>query len=140
MATRHLVSVLFLAIAAIGGSAVAFQQQPAPGRGAGTPGGPENMRGMMAECQEHHRAIDAALDKALAAIRDARGSSDPARLRAALDQVESSLTDIEPHVSGCTAMMTRLSDMISTMMGMMGGRQGMRMMRGGGGTPPSSGR
>jgi len=105
-------------------------------------GGQTDMSSMMTQCQQHHQAMGTALDRALAIIREARQSNDPSRMRAALDQVETSLADMQQRVSGCTTMMNNMSNMMGMMMGMMGGRQGMGMMRGqpgaGGTSQPAS--
>ena len=70
------------------------------------------------------------MSSSFAVIREARQSNDPSRMRAALDQVETSLADTQQRLSGCTTMMNNMSNMMGMMMGMMGGRQGMGMMRG----------
>jgi hypothetical protein len=114
-------------VAALSGLVLGGQQPSQPG---GTTqqrtGGQMDMAGMMKQCQEHHQAMRTALDTALATIRDARQSNDPSRMRAALEQVETSLAGMQQRVSTCTTMMNNMSNM----MGMMGGRQGMGMRRG----------
>jgi hypothetical protein len=59
-----------------------------------------------------------ALDAALSTVRDARRSNDPSRMRAALEKVEQSLGGMQQHMSMCTGMMDKMSQM-------MGGRRGM---------------
>jgi hypothetical protein len=119
------------ALVVMAGVGLAAQQPPQPGTPGQPQAGPQmNMSGMMTQCQQHHQAMGAALDKVLASVREARQSNDPLRMRAALDQVETSLSGMQQHVSACTTMMNNMSNMMGMMMGMMGGRQGMGMMRG----------
>lgn len=125
------ISLGAIVLAAVAAVAVSGQQTSQSG-GTGQPqmGGQTDRSSMMTQCQQHHQAMSTALDKALAIIREARQSNDPSRMRAALDQVETSLADLQQRVSGCTTMMNNMSNM-------MGGRQGMGMMggqRGAGGT------
>ena len=122
-----LASIVLVALAGLG---LAAEQPSQPGGAQPQTGGQTDMSSMMTQCQQHHQAMGAALDKVLASVREARQSNDPSRMRAALDQVETSLAGMRQRVSACTTMMNSMSNMMGMMMGMMGGRQGMGMMRG----------
>ena len=105
-----------IVLAALAGLGLAAQQPAQPGGAQPQTGGQTDMSSMMTQCQQHHQAMDASLDQVLTAVREARQSNDPSRMRAALDQVETSLAGMRQRVSVCTTMMNSMSNMMGMMM------------------------
>lgn len=102
-----------LVVAAMSVLVFAGQQATQSGAAGQPPAGDQMATaGMMKQCQEHHQAMRAALETALATTRDARQSNDAARMRAALEQVETSLAGMQQRMSTCTTMMSNMSNMM----------------------------
>ena len=116
----------FLAIGAavlLGGSALAQQnEQQKPSAESSTP--QASMGGMMQGCQEHCQKTSASIDRTLQTIEEAKQSNDPARMRAALDQVHKPLAEMKEHMGMCMNMMSMMQKMHGGMGGMMGGDMG----------------
>lgn len=81
------------------------QQQPQH------PGQMMSMDNMMKGCREQCQATTTSIDKALSSIGEAKKSTDPARMRAAFDQVEKQLTEMKSHMAICMNMMNMMQQM-----------------------------
>ena len=81
------------------------------------------MGGMMTqECRKHCREITGSMSKLSQVIEEAKKSGDPAKMRAALDQVEKQHAGMDQHMSMCM----RAMDNIDKMHGGMEGKKGMQ--------------
>lgn len=70
-----------------------------------------SMDDMMKGCREHCQATTASIDKTLSSIAEAKKTKDPAKMRAALDQVEKPLAEMKSHMSMCMNMMNMMNMM-----------------------------
>jgi len=77
------------------------------------------MDDMMKNCREHCQMSMKSMDGLAKTVADAKASNDPAKMRAALDQVENPHADMRQHMNMCMNMMT----MMQNMQRMMGGQQ-----------------
>ena len=77
-----------------------------------------SMEGMMKECNDHHQAITKGIDEATKTLEGAKQSNDPAKMRAAIDQVQKHLTEMKEHMAMCSNMMSMMEKM-EGMKGMM---------------------
>lgn len=84
-------------------------QQPQPKQQQ--PGQMMSMDNMMKGCREHCQATTTSIDKTLGNISDAKKSNDPAKMRAALDQIEKPLAEMKNHMSMCMNMMNMMQQM-----------------------------
>ena len=66
---------------------------------------------MMKGCREHCQATTASIDKTLSSIAEAKKTNDPAKMRAALDQVEKPLAEMRSHMGMCMNMMNMMKPM-----------------------------
>ena len=66
---------------------------------------------MMKNCQEHCQATSRTIDQLARTIDEAKASNDPAKMRAALDQVQKPLADMKGHMNGCMSMMSMMEKM-----------------------------
>ena len=51
------------------------------------------------------------IDQLTGTIDDVKASNDPAKMRAALDQVQKPLADMKGHMNGCMSMMSMMEKM-----------------------------
>jgi hypothetical protein len=70
----------------------------------GTQGKQTSSEDMMKSCQKHGSETMAALDKLDKTIASGRESSDPAKMKAALDEAQKELTEAKHHMSMCPMM------------------------------------
>jgi hypothetical protein len=87
------------------------------------------MSQMMAECQKHQQAMMNSIDQMTKMMQEAKQSSNPTKIRDALDQSQRSLTDMKDRMTMCTGMMQNMS-------GGMGAQMGGMMQGGSGGQMP----
>lgn len=92
-------------------------QQPPPKQQQ--PGQMMSMGNMMKGCREHCEATTKSIDQMTKTMAEARQSNDPAKMRAALDQAQKPLGEMQEHMKMCMNMMT----MMQNMQQMMGGQQ-----------------
>jgi phage shock protein A len=78
-----------------------------------------NMMGMMQECRTHCRQMSGMHGDLRKTVEQARQSNDPVKMRAALDQVQKSLTTMEQRMSQCMRSMDNMEKMHGEMGGMM---------------------
>lgn len=97
-------------------SVLAQQPQQKPQQ---QPGQMMSMDNMMKGCREHCEATTKSIDQMTKTMADARQSNDPAKMRAALDQAQKPLGEMQEHMKMCMNMMT----MMQNMQQMMGGQQ-----------------
>lgn len=74
-----------------------------------------SMDDMMKQCREHCSTATKQMDDMMKKMSDARTSNDPAKMRAALEDVRKPLTEMKGHMDQCMTMM----DMMQKMGGMM---------------------
>jgi hypothetical protein len=79
--------------------------------------GAASMVSMMQQCRQHQESASASIDEMLKLMEDARQSSDPAKVRQALQNAQNRMRDIRENMSTCTEMMNQMQNMP----GMMGG-------------------
>lgn len=110
---------LLTASVVVVGIAVAQEpsSQPQGSRGSMMQGG--GMMGMMQECRKHCQGMSGTHGELRKTVDDARQSNDPAKMRAALDQVHKSLNTMEQHMSQCMRSMNNMEKMHGKMGGMM---------------------
>ena len=82
------------------------------------------MMGMMKECREHCQKTTDAMSKLSQVIEDAKKSNDPAKMRAALEQVEKHHAGMNQHMSMCMRAMNDMEKMHGGMEGMKGMQHG----------------
>src|ERR1051326_9031350 len=73
--------------------------------------GDMSMGGMMKQCHEHHDAMTKNMDEASKALDGAKQSNDPAKMRAAIDQAQKQLAEMNEHMSMCGNMMNMMEKM-----------------------------
>ena len=71
------------------------QEKPQKPGAAGTQ---MSIADMMKQCREHCQATSRSVDTTLATIKEAKQSNDPAKMRAALDQIEKPLAEMKDHM------------------------------------------
>lgn len=62
---------------------------------------------MMHECMGHCQAMSGSMKKLKTTVEQARKSNDPAKMRAALDQVQTHMSGMDEQMNGCMQMMDR---------------------------------
>lgn len=72
--------------------------------------GKMSMGDMMTRCMSNCQAVSKSIDETSRTIDEAKGSNDPAKMRAALDRAQQQLAQMKEHMSGCTSMMKRMQD------------------------------
>ena len=72
---------------------------------------PMSMEDMMKRCHEHCEMAMKSTDALANAIADAKASSDPATVRAALEQTDQPLADMREHMKMCMSMMMMMQKM-----------------------------
>lgn len=93
--------MVFLAVVVSAGVAIAQHNHAAmTEQSQSTPSSED----MMKSCQKHGSETRAALDKLEKTIAAGRESSDPARMKAALDQAQAQLAEAKHHMSMCPMM------------------------------------
>lgn len=115
-------SVVVAVVVTVFGIGTVAQQQATPGQHSEQQQraqGQMSMGDMMKMCREHCQTAMQATDALAKTLADARGSNDPAKMRAALEQAEKPLDDVRQHMRMCMNMMT----MMQKMHGMMGSDQ-----------------
>lgn len=75
------------------------------------PGQMMSMGDMMKGCREHCQASMKSMDGLAKIVADARTSNDPAKMRAALQQVEKPLADMRQQMTMCMNMMSMMEKM-----------------------------
>jgi vancomycin resistance protein YoaR len=75
-----------------------------------------SMEGMMKECSEHHQAVTKSLDQTSKTLEGAKQSNDPDKMRAAIDQAQKQLADMNDHMTMCGNMMNMMQKMQGGMM------------------------
>ena len=59
-----------------------------------------SMDGMMKECSEHHQAVTKSLDQTSKTLEGAKQSNDPNKMRAAIDEAQKQLADMNQRRMG----------------------------------------
>lgn len=98
----------------LGASAFAQQQsKPANQSQQATNQGGQAMKmdDMMKSCREHCQSTMTSISQTQATMAQARQSNDPAQMRAALEQGDKSLTEMNNHMSMCMSMMNMMGGM-----------------------------
>ena len=119
---RHANAIVAIAAALLlGGTALAQQnQQQKP---PATQSKPEmSMDNMMKGCREHCERTSASMDRLMQMMEEAKQSNDVTKMRAALEQAQKPLADMQQHMTMCTNMMGMMEKMHG-MGGMMGGQK-----------------
>jgi YHS domain-containing protein len=94
-------------------------------------GGQMTMGDMMKGCREHCQATTKSMEQMGKSMDEAKASTDPAKVRAALDQAQKPLADMKEHMGMCMNMMAMMEKMHGGgMANMMGGSDHMGMMSG----------
>ena len=75
------------------------------------PGQMMSMGDMTKGCREHCEAMTKSMDQMAKTIAEARQSNDPAKMRAALDQAQKPLGEMQEHMKMCMSMMTMMQNM-----------------------------
>lgn len=118
------VTALFSIVAFAAMLAVGQETSPKPQdrQGGGMQMG--GMMGMMKECRKHCQETTSAMGKLSQVIEDAKRSNDPAKMRAALEQVEKQHAGMDQHMSMCMRSMGEMEKMHGSMGGMKGMQHG----------------
>jgi len=69
------------------------------------------MGDIMAECRKHCEATSGMIDQLNRTIDEAKKSSDPGKMRTALESVQKPLTDMKNHMSMCMSRMDMMLKM-----------------------------
>lgn len=110
---RHY-GLLGITVAAFLTASVVAQPQSSSGRNAPSQSSQRqtmSMTDMMKSCQEHCQSTSKTIDQLTRTIDDAKASNDPAKMRAALDQVQKPLADMKGHMNMCMNMMSMMQKM-----------------------------
>lgn len=83
-------------------------------------GGMSGMMDMMQQCRQHCQQTQQSGERLSKVIAEAKQSNDPAKMRAALDQVEKQQSDMRQHMTMCMRSMDKMGNMPG-MQGNMGG-------------------
>jgi hypothetical protein len=67
----------------------------------------------MKGCQEHHQAMSRSLDQLVKTVAEAKQSNDSTKMRAALDQMQTHMTEIQEQMKLCMSMMDMMQHMMS---------------------------
>ncbi|HWR17523.1 MAG TPA: hypothetical protein VN577_22030 [Terriglobales bacterium] len=67
--------------------------------------GNDQMHGMMADCHKNMQAMQQSNTQARQNIAAAKQSNDPAKMRAALDEADKALANVNDHMDKCMSMM-----------------------------------
>lgn len=78
------------------------------------------MMGMMQQCRQHCQQTQQSGERLSESIAEAKQSNDPAKMRAALDQVEKQQSEMQQHMTMCMRSMDKMGNMPG-MQGNMGG-------------------
>ena len=71
----------------------------------------QSMADMMQQCKTHCQQTSATIDKTTKAMDEAKQSNDPARMRAAIDEAEKTLSAMKEHMNMCSSMMSMMQNM-----------------------------
>ena len=98
---------------------IAQETTPKPQRKGGMQMG--GMMGMQKECHRHCQPTLDAMKNLSQVVADARASNDPAKMRAALEQVEKQHAEMNKHISVCMRSMGEMDKKQGGMKGMQHG-------------------
>jgi competence protein ComGC len=72
-----------------------------------------SMDNMMKGCQEHHQTMSRSLDQLVKTVAEAKQSNDSTKMRLALDQVQTHMTEMQQQMKSCMSMMDMMQHMMS---------------------------
>jgi hypothetical protein len=75
-----------------------------------------SMDDMMKDCMKHHQAGMKSIDQMSKTLEGAKQSSDPDKMRAAIDQAQKQLAEMKDHMAVCGNMMNMMQKMQGGMM------------------------